>query len=281
MPELPEVETVRRGLAALTSAQPLQGGEVLLDRTLAHPVSAAAFLAGLTGCQITTWQRRGKYLLAPLNRQGVAAGWLAVHLRMTGQLLWLEQAAPLGRHTRVRLFFPQGRELRFIDPRTFGRVWWVPPGQALAEVVTGLQTLGPEPLSPEFSLAYLGDRLRHSRRPLKTALLDQSLVAGLGNIYADEVLFTSGLRPTCPANRLSSDQIASLHAAIGEVLQTAIAKGGTTFSDFLNLLGVSGNYGPGAWVYGRTGQPCRVCGTPIERLRLAGRSSHFCPRCQG
>ncbi|NJL01806.1 MAG: DNA-formamidopyrimidine glycosylase [Spirulinaceae cyanobacterium SM2_1_0] len=280
MPELPEVETVRRGLAALTTSQTIQGGEVPLERSLAHPVSAAAFLAGLADCQITTWQRRGKYLLAPLRRDNMEAGWLGAHLRMTGQLLWLERDVPLQLHTRARLFFAAQKELRFVDPRTFGRLWWVPPGQPVETIMTGLQKLGPEPFATEFTPAYLSDRLRRTRRPLKTALLDQALVAGLGNIYADEVLFISGLPPTQPANSIDAAQIQRLHAAIQQVLTTAIAKGGTTFSNFLDLLGVDGHYGDAAYVYGRTGEPCRVCGTPIERCRLAGRSSHFCPRCQ-
>jgi len=280
VPELPEVETVRRGLNAFTTAQALQGGEVLLARTLARPVSAADFLAGITQSQIVTWQRRGKYLLARLQREDADAGWLGIHLRMTGQLLWLERAAPLHRHARVRLFFPEGRELRFVDTRTFGKLWWVPPGEPVEAVVTGLQGLGPEPFAPEFTPAYLSDRLQRTRRLLKTALLDQTIVAGIGNIYADEALFASGLRPTHPANTLQPSQVERLHGAIQQVLQTAIAKGGTTFSDFLNLLGVDGDYGDAAFAYGRTGEPCRVCGTPIERLRLGGRSSHFCPRCQ-
>ena len=281
MPELPEVETVSRGLNQLTLKQQIMGGEVLLKRTLAYPLSVTEFWQGIEGVAIERWQRRGKYLLAklitPSNRD---AGWLGVHLRMTGQLLWLGQDEPLQKHTRIRLFFPQQQELRFVDTRTFGKFWFVPPGMAPAEIITGLQKLGPEPFSEQFSLPYFQEKLHRSRRQVKTLLLDQGIVAGIGNIYADEALFKSGIKPDAIAFELTEAQIHSLHSAIIEVLQTAIDKGGTTFSDFLNLLGVSGNYGDAAWVYGRKGQPCRVCNTPITKIRLGGRSAHFCPHCQ-
>ena len=278
MPELPEVETVRRGLNEWTLGQEIQGGEVLLPRTLAHP-SIEGFWEGVMGGVIAHWHRRGKYLLAKLERQE-PAGWLGVHLRMTGQLLWLHREDALQKHTRIRLFFEGDCELRFIDMRTFGQFWWVPPTQSPQQIITGLQLLGPEPFAPDFSLDYLRAKLHRSRRCIKTALLDQSLVAGLGNIYADEALFKSGIQPEAVANELSLTQIERLHKAIGEVLQIAIDKGGTTFSHFRNLLGVNGNYIGIAWVYGRTGEPCRVCGTTIERIKLAGRSAHFCPQCQ-
>ena len=278
MPELPEVETVRRGLNEWTLGHTIEGGEVLLRRSLAH-LSVDAFWQGVTGAAIAHWQRRGKYLLAKLERGKHEAGWLGVHLRMTGQLLWVLPTDPLQKHTRVRLFLGE-HELRFIDMRTFGQVWWVSPGQEPPEVITGLRQLGPEPFSSEFSPAYLLGKLHKSQRSIKTALLDQRVVAGLGNIYADESLFKSGIRPTAIASQLSQAQGEHLHRAIIDVLQTAIAQGGTTFSHFRNLLGVNGNYIGIAWVYGRKGEPCRVCGTPIERLKLGGRSAHFCSQCQ-
>jgi formamidopyrimidine-DNA glycosylase len=159
-------------------------------------------------------------------------------------------------------------------------MWWIPPQTEVATVVTGLKHLGPEPFSAEFTVEYLTAKLHRRGRSVKTALLDQSLVAGLGNIYADEALFLSGVRSSTLCSELTKDQIQRLHSTIIQVLQTAINAGGTTFSNFLNVHGVNGNYGGMAWVYNRTGQPCRVCGTPIERLKLAGRSSHFCPQCQ-
>ncbi|MGB7441589.1 MAG: DNA-formamidopyrimidine glycosylase [Coleofasciculaceae cyanobacterium] len=281
MPELPEVETVRRGLNKLTLAQEIQGGDVLLERSIAHPLSVNGFLAPLKHVTITTWQRRGKYLLAQLTKLDKSeAGWLGVHLRMTGQLLWLNQDEPLQKHARVRLFFPDGKELRFVDIRTFGKMWWVPPREAPENIITGLKRLGPEPFSPEFSTEYLVSKLQNRQISIKTALLDQALVAGVGNIYADEALFLAGVMPKTPCGALQTEQIDGLRIAIIQVLQKGIDSGGTSFSNFLNVLGVNGNYTGLAWVYGRRGQPCRVCGTPIERLKLGGRSSHFCPSCQ-
>lgn len=304
MPELPEVETVRQGLNQVTLRQIIWGGDVLLDRTVAHPFSSAEFLAGLQGTAIVQWHRRGKYLLAELVRGNgewgsgktidkpkdkpktqnleftTSAGWLGVHLRMTGQLLWMGQDEPLQKHCRVRLFFPEGRELRFVDQRTFGQMWWIPPEQRPEEIMTGLALLGPEPFSEQFSLAYLIVQLRGRKRPIKNALLDQSLVAGVGNIYADEALFLSGIQPQTLSSALTVEQIERLHQAILKVLQDSIDARGTTFSDFRDVSGINGNYGGIAWVYDRKGEPCRVCGSGIERIKLAGRSAHFCPQCQ-
>ena len=281
MPELPEVETVRRGLDNLTTNLVMQGGEVLLARTLAYPDDIAEFWQGITGNAIASWQRRGKYLLAELkNSSQQSAGWLGVHLRMTGQLLWVEQDSQLQKHTRIRLFFPDNQELRFVDTRTFGKFWYVPPNIEVDAIITGLKKLGPEPFAQAFSLEYFTNKLHNRRRHIKTLLLDQAIVAGIGNIYADEALFKSGIKPDTVAASLNTKQIKRLHVAIIDVLQTSIDQGGTTFSDFLSLLGVSGNYGDSALVYGRKEQPCRVCKTPIEKIKLGGRSSHFCPNCQ-
>lgn len=275
MPELPEVETVRQGLNQVTLNQTITGGDVLLDRTIAHPFSVVEFLTGLQGNSIVQWHRRGKYLLAELQ-----SGWLGVHLRMTGQLLWMHQDESLPKHCRVRLLFPEQRELRFVDQRTFGQMWYISPNQRPETVVTGLALLGAEPLSDEFTVAYLAECLKGRKRPIKNALLDQSLIAGIGNIYADESLFLSHIQPQTLCADLTLEQIDKLHAAIIKVLQDSINARGTTFSDFRDIQGINGNYGGIAWVYDRKGQPCRVCETPITRIKLAGRSSHFCPTCQ-
>jgi formamidopyrimidine-DNA glycosylase len=294
MPELPEVETVRRGLNQLTLNQEITGGDVLLDRTIAYPFSVSEFIGGIkgsayaegAGVAIATWHRRGKYLLAELTPSpptlipSPSPSWLGVHLRMTGQLLWLHRDEPLHKHTRVRIFFGVQQELRFIDQRTFGKMWWVPPGIAVESIITGLAKLAADPFSPEFTVEYLALKLQNRRRPIKTALLDQSVVAGLGNIYADEALFKSGVLPETLCIDLQPKQIERLRTAIIQVLETSIEAGGTTFSNFLNVKGINGNYGGVAWVYNRAGEPCRVCDTAIVRIRLAGRSSHFCPQCQ-
>lgn len=280
MPELPEVETVRRGLNRVTLSQEITGGDVLLNRTIAYPLSVSEFLAGVTGTAITQWHRRGKYLLAELSKSPTqSAGYVGVHLRMTGQLLWLYRDEQLHKHTRVRIFFAES-ELRFVDQRTFGQMWWVPPGVTPDCIITGLGKLGIDPFSTEFSVEYLAEQLKNRRRSIKTMLLDQAIVAGLGNIYADEALFCSGVRPEILCTDLQLGQIERLRTAIVQVLETSIAAGGTTFSNFLNVQGINGNYGGVAWVYNRAGEPCRICATPIQRIRLAGRSTHFCLHCQ-
>lgn len=309
MPELPEVETICRGLNQATLDREIVGGDVLLNSTIARSISAIDFLTKLKGKSIARWYRRGKYLLAELSQfpegereKGKGgefrdqtpscsplpssfllpskAGWLGVHLRMTGQLLWVNPSEPLQKHARVRLFFEGNQELRFVDQRTFGQMWYVPAETEVSSTVIGLKLLGPEPFSDEFTTEYLTRKLHRRARPIKTALLDQSLIAGLGNIYADETLFLSGVMPTNLCADLTAEQIGRIHTAIIQVLQKAIESGGTTFSNFLNVQGVNGNYGGVAWVYNRAGQPCRTCSATIERIKLAGRSTHFCPACQ-
>ena len=275
MPELPEVETVRRDLQRLTLGLRILAVEVLLPRTVAYP-GKEEFEQGLAGTCLTQWQRRGKYLLGSLDSGAV----LGVHLRMTGQLLWVQGSVPLPIHTRIRMRLEQGWELRFVDPRTFGQMWLVPAGVEPETVIPALQSLGPEPLSPAFSEAYFQAALQKSRRPIKTALLDQGLVAGVGNIYADEALFLSGIHPLTPASQLSDAAKSRLRQALIEVLRVGLEQRGTTLRDYRDLRGLNGNYQGQAWVYGREGDPCRLCSTPIQRLKLAGRSAHFCPRCQ-
>jgi formamidopyrimidine-DNA glycosylase len=280
VPELPEVETVRRGLEQRTSGLLVKRVEVLRERAIAAPADHQAFAKGLEGSQIQEWRRRGKYLLASLRRGKDSGGYWGVHLRMTGQFLWLPEPLPPCSHTRVRIWNPEGQELRFIDMRSFAQMWWVPPGDTPEMQISGLGRLGPEPFDPSFNAAYLHRKLRTSKRPIKTALLDQSLVAGVGNIYADESLFGAGISPHCTANSLDLGRLEALHTSLVSVLRASIGAGGTTFSDFRDLTGTNGNYGGEARVYRRSGKPCHTCGSLILRDRLAGRSSHWCPQCQ-
>ena len=280
MPELPEVETVRRGLEQRSAGFTIARVEVHRDRAIAAPrQDPQGFRAGLEGRRLEAWSRRGKYLIARLDQ-----GHWGVHLRMTGQFLWLEadrsESLPTCSHTRVQVWNQRGQELRFIDMRSFAEMWWVPPDRPVDEIITGLRRLGPEPFSPEFDAAYLHERLRGSSRPIKTALLDQALVAGVGNIYADEALYAAGIRPQTRSGSLGLSRLQQLHRALVEVLERSIGAGGTTFSDFRDLTGTNGNYGGMAWVYRRGGQACRRCGEIIRREKLSGRSSHWCPRCQ-
>jgi formamidopyrimidine-DNA glycosylase len=317
VPELPEVETVKLGLNQHTLGWQIIGGEVLLEKVVILPSSATElffvnslpegslnsdllpnkdlnvcltnqFIRAITGLVIHNWQRRGKYLLAELRTGSNFAGYLGVHLRMTGRLLWSDRFAPIHKHTRLRLFLQkedsdqefQEQELRFDDQRTFGRVWYVPPEFELESVITGLQKLGREPLELDFSEAYLQIQLSKSDRPIKTLLLDQSTLAGIGNIYADESLFLAKIHPNTPSRSLNVEQIKALHKGIKQCLSDGIAWGGTTFSDFQDIGGDKGNYLDRAWVFRRQGQPCRICETAIKRFKLGGRSTHFCPTCQ-
>jgi formamidopyrimidine-DNA glycosylase len=289
MPELPEVETVRIGLNQNTLGWQIEGGEVLLPHAIAYPEDSEAFLVAMIGAMFTSWQRRGKYLIANLSQGNQLGSQLGVHLRMTGSLLWCDRDEPLGKHTRVRLFLKEKgkrkkgfneKELRFDDQRTFGRIWWVPSDRSTESIITGLQKLGLEPFSPEFTPSHLQSKLSRSGRPIKTVLLDQETVAGIGNIYADESLFLSKIHPQKAANSLDFAQINDLHQGIVRALSDGIAKGGTTFSSFQNIAGIKGNYIDTAWVFRRTGQPCNICGTSISRIKLGGRSTHFCAKCQ-
>ncbi len=280
MPELPEVETVRRGLEHHTLQQEWLRVEVARPRLVASPPDPELFCWALQGTRALNWLRRGKYLLATLiHGDGSPAGVWGVHLRMTGQFLWLDGPTDPCRHTRARFWCTKG-ELRFVDTRSFGQMWWIPAGLEPGEVISGLSRLGPEPFATDFDVPYLRHRLAHSRRAIKTALLDQTLVAGVGNIYADEGLFVAGILPQTPAHQLDSDRLGRLREALQEVLSASIAAGGTTFSDYRQVSGLNGQYGAQSWVYRRAGQPCRRCGEPIQRGRLGGRGSHWCPRCQ-
>lgn len=275
MPELPEVETVRRDLEQLLTGETIAWVRVFLDRTVAYP-DIPQFCECLVGCQFKGWDRRGKYLLGHLDR-GIRLG---IHLRMTGQLLWSEATEPIPTHLRVQFGMAGGNELRFVDQRTFGQIWAVPAGMDVDQVITGLKQMGPEPFSDAFSLEYLQAALAKSQRPIKNALLDQRLVAGIGNIYADEALFLSRIHPETLCCWLSLDQIQCLHQSVIEILSTSLEQRGTSFRSYRDASGINGNYQGQAWVYGRNHQPCRRCGTPIEKLRLAGRSAHMCPTCQ-
>ncbi|CAI8172902.1 MAG: Formamidopyrimidine-DNA glycosylase [Prochlorococcus marinus str. MIT 9215] len=290
MPELPEVETVRRGLADRLRHFEINHVDVCRERAIASPGGSLLFIQRLRGLHVGNWSRRGKYLMASLHKQRIEdsidqanepdGGWWGVHLRMTGQFQWHETSCSPCNHTRVRLWNPQGAELRFVDTRSFGQMWWVPPKNTPESVITGLQKLGPEPFSDAFNAEYLKQRLKGSKRAIKSALLDQSIVAGAGNIYADESLFAAGIRPHKAAGQLNEAQLKRLCSSLIDVLNTSIGAGGTTFSDFRDLEGVNGNYGGQAWVYGRGSKPCRRCGTPISRDKLSGRSTHWCSICQ-
>ncbi|HIA54982.1 MAG TPA: bifunctional DNA-formamidopyrimidine glycosylase/DNA-(apurinic or apyrimidinic site) lyase [Candidatus Melainabacteria bacterium] len=274
MPELPEVETVRLGLERFLVGDSFAGVQVLRNDSVGYP-AVKDFVKGLTGRTVVAAKRRGKYLLLELDSN---AG-LGVHLRMSGRLIVADEKHREAQFLRVLIKLKSGRELRFEDMRVFGRMWYVPPGEDFLKVIPALQELGPEPLEG-LTAEHLVSAFRGKKQAIKTALLDQTIIAGLGNIYADEVLFQTGIHPLSLAGSITEGDAEKLVVAIAKTLKKAIKHGGTTLRDYANSEGVNGNYQHQSWVYGREDEPCRVCGTEIERIKLAGRSAHFCGNCQ-
>tara|TARA_Y100001968_G_scaffold84724_2_gene75849 strand:+ start:2486 stop:3361 length:876 start_codon:yes stop_codon:yes gene_type:complete len=290
LPELPEVETVRKGLEQQVSGFFIQKIEVLKERSIASEGGSESFISNMKGLKIGEWKRRGKYLIASLKKEEEtlkdisknfkSAGWWGVHLRMTGQFQFHQKTCPPCAHTRVRFWDPKGIELRFVDIRNFGQMWWVDPRSSPKKVISGLNKLGPEPFSKEFNVSYLQKQLAGRTRSIKSALLDQSIVAGIGNIYADESLFAAGILPSREAGQIKLEELEELCKCLVKILAISIGKGGTTFSDFRNLEGLNGRYGGEAFVYRRERKPCRKCGIHIQKTKLIGRGTHWCPQCQ-
>lgn len=286
MPELPEVEVVRRGLADWAVGRRIAAAEVLHPRAVRrHSPGAADFAARLAGRVIAAAERRGKYLWLPLDGPGDAAGdALLAHLGMSGQMRVVRPGAPPERHLRVRLTFADGGdELRFVDQRTFGHLMVTPllrkdDGRAVPEPI---RHIAPDPLEAAFDDAVFAERLRARRTGVKRALLDQSLISGVGNIYADEALWRVRLHGEHPTQTLTRPRIAGLLAAVREVLTEALAHGGTSFDHlYVNVNGESGYFARSLNVYGRQGEPCRRCGRPVRRESFMNRSSYSCPKCQ-
>ncbi len=270
MPELPEVEYVARQLRDELPGRRIVAVAVAWPRTLGG-MAPAEFAARVTGQTVRSIGRRGKHLIVEL--EGGDA--LVIHRRMSGNLIFLP---PERRDPWARVVFglDDGRTLVFTDPRKFGRVLLVSQDE-LGDVFADL---GPEPLEDAFTAEELEARLRSVKRPIKAALLDQAIVVGLGNIYADEALFRAGIHPLRPAASLSHEEVVRLREAIRATLLLGIEHGGTTFGRHRDVYDEAGTNLDYLNVYRRTGQPCRVCGQPIERVVIAQRSSHYCPRCQ-
>lgn len=273
MPELPEVETIRRGLERVLIGQTIRQIKIRETR-FRRPVSACQLQKWVAGQQVEALHRRAKYLLCALTNQAH----LVIHLGMSGRLLYCKKTLPLQKHDHIRFVLANGHELRFCDPRRFGLVDAVPPGKLLAYI--HFQNLGPEPLSPDFTAAYLAARAEKLIRPIKNFLMDAAVVVGVGNIYASESLFRAGINPQKPSGKLRPPEWKKLVRAIRRTLQLSIATGGTTLNDFHNSDGGMGYFQQHLKVYDRAGKPCRVCKTKIRRIVQAGRSSFYCPRCQ-
>ncbi|WP_028007144.1 bifunctional DNA-formamidopyrimidine glycosylase/DNA-(apurinic or apyrimidinic site) lyase [Solimonas flava] len=271
MPELPEVETVRRGLEPYVRGRRIARVTVR-DARLRWPVPAS-LAHDAADRRIERIARRGKYLIVTLD-SGDRMIW---HLGMTGRLLVLDPAQPLVKHDHVDFLLDGDTLIRFHDPRRFGAVLWWSRDENVHPLLAGM---GPEPFDPAFDGDYLFRKSRGRSVAVKNFVMDGHIVVGAGNIYAAESLFRAGIRPTRRAGRLTRADCARLADRIREVLAEAIERGGTTLRDFAGADGASGYFQQELSVYGRDGEPCRVCGTLIKGLVLGGRASCYCPRCQ-
>jgi formamidopyrimidine-DNA glycosylase len=270
MPELPEVEVTRRGFSERIAGAQVHGAR--LGKPLRWPLGVA--VDSLRGRRVKGVRRRGKYLLVDLEPTGV----LLIHLGMSGSLRFAAELPDHGPHDHFDLMTSQGI-LRLNDPRRFGAVVYADADDA-PQAVKLLGGLGVEPLGDDFLLDAFHAGLRRRRASIKQVLLAGDVVVGVGNIYASEALFSAGIRPTLAAARVSRPRAARLHAAVRDILARAVERGGSTLRDFSNVDGASGYFQLEAMVYGRAGEPCRVCATPIRQLRQGQRSTFYCPNCQ-
>ncbi|WP_206922367.1 DNA-formamidopyrimidine glycosylase [Alicyclobacillus suci] len=271
MPELPEVETVRRGLTSLVVGKVVTSVQVHLPRIIRHP-SVAEFQQRLVGRTFAGVHRRGKYLLFDVPPYELIS-----HLRMEGQYRVVPKEEAVAPHTHVVFGLSDGTELRYRDVRQFGTMDLLAENEPRP---TGLVTLGPEPFDAALTPHILYLRLHKRVAPIKSVLLDQSVLAGLGNIYVDEALFLSGIHPLTKANRVGEGRCERLLAAIREVLTKAIEAGGSSIRSYVDGYGRHGGFQMQLHVYAREGESCFVCGQPIEKIRLGGRGTHYCPNCQ-
>ncbi len=289
MPELPEVETVARDLDRWVAGARIAEARVAWERTIRHPQPVERFVAEVGGSTISRVRRRAKTVLIHLADGRV----MTVALRMTGALIVAPPGSPDDPYARVVFQLADGRQLRYRDMRKFGRIGlWeggglrarqrrrVADGRAPYRVGDVFAQHGPEPLSASFSARRLGERLRHRSGRLKSLLLDQSFVAGIGNIYADEALWRARLHPLRSADTLSEVEVRRLHRSIRSVLRQGVVNRGASFSDYVGADGQPGANAERLKVYRRTGEPCLRCGRPICRIMVGQRSTHFCPRCQ-
>jgi formamidopyrimidine-DNA glycosylase len=273
MPELPEVETIRRGLELVLVSRLVERVDLHYTGSLIEP-SPAVFKENLPGHTFTGTGRRGKYLLLYLNDDSV----MVIHLRMTGRLVFTVDEMETDKHTHMIIHFRDQSGLYFSDVRKFGTIWWLPLHRL--NEIHGLASLGPEPLSPDFHFPYLNREVEKRTVNIKTLLLNQTFVAGLGNIYTDEILHHSGIRPDRIARSLTRQERLTLFHAIGEVLEDAISWRGTTLNDYRDAQGQSGQFQEKLRVYQRHNLFCARCGGVISRTVVAGRGTHFCPCCQ-
>jgi formamidopyrimidine-DNA glycosylase len=274
MPELPEVEVSRLGLVSHLTGQPIVAAVFRAPKL--RGALSPELASKLAGKRVRAILRRGKYLLFDCT-SGEGGGWLIVHLGMSGSLRLVPAATPAQKHDHVDLVFP-GTVLRFRDPRRFGSLSW--HEGADVERHPSLAVLGIEPLSPGFDGDWLYAATRRRNTPIKPLLMNAHLLVGIGNIYAAEALFRAGIAPTRAAAGIGRQSCRRLAGAIRATLEAAIAAGGSSLRDYVHSDGGAGSFQMRCAVYGRAGQACPVCGTPIRALRQAGRATFHCPRCQ-
>ena len=273
MPELPEVETARRILEPQLTGRRIEAADVRSPQIIAHP-DDARFAELLVGQTVESMSRRGKFLTVHFR----GGDRLCLHLRMTGQFLTLPADEPTEKHTHLILSLSDGRQARYIDTRRFGRFWYFQKGEA--DGLTGQSALGPEPTDPALTAAYLKARLGGGKRPIKEALHDQTVVAGIGNIYSDEILFAAGIYPGARCCALNDCDWERLAEKIPEIILWGIAANEMTPEEYLAGKGRDYRNISGLRAYGRAGQPCAACGAVMEKMTVCGRTSCFCPRCQ-
>lgn len=275
MPEMPEVETVRRSLEPHLTDKQITQVEILLPRQIKWPEQPEAFESRILQQRIVGLARVGKYLLLQLGNEVS----LVFHLRMTGQLVYVAaEADDNTHHNRLVLHLDDGARLIFSDTRTFGTMYAMKPEEL--QLIKGMAEMGPEPLSEQFTAEYLRQAVAGKKTRIKSFLLDQNKIGGLGNIYVDEAMFLAGIHPMRLAGSLSYEEIEKLHGAVNKVIADGIADGGTTFRDYRDGNGEKGSHQEHLYVYARDGQPCRLCGTVIEKSKVGGRGTRYCPRCQ-
>lgn len=273
MPELPEVETVRKTLQELVNNKTIDQVSVFWPKMIKHPVEHTQFIDALTGQKIIDVGRRGKFLIIYTNDFALVS-----HLRMEGKYGLFPKEEPIDKHTHVIFHFSDGTELRYKDVRKFGTMHLYIKGQEFD--ILPLSQLGPEPLSLEFTTELLANNLAKTKRHIKAALLDQKNVVGLGNIYVDEALFRSRIHPERRADTLSDEEITTLYKEIIATLSEAVEKGGSTIRSYVNSQGQIGMFQLELFVYGRKGEECKACGSFLERIISGGRGTVFCPTCQ-
>lgn len=273
MPELPEVETVRRGLTRLVQGATIAHVEVRYPKMVTP--DADVFTAELISRKIERIDRRGKYLLFRFSGDLT----MVSHLRMEGKYDVQPEGSPVSKHTHVIFHLTDNRELRYTDTRKFGRMQLVPTGEETT-LAPSLGKLGPEPTAETLTLAYMVKIFGKSHKVVKPFLLDQTRIAGLGNIYADEVLWLSKINPLTPVDTLTSPQLSELRQNIIDEMALAIGGHGTTVHSFSTAFGEAGQFQNQLHVYGREGEPCERCGTELVKIKVAQRGTHFCPHCQ-